>query len=87
MVFHTTQSLTKGNWTCIWSILLDLINYTKQWGNILDVLLVFVTMICDTQRCIRKHSNVGGDIIMHKLPKDGTVRTAWINAMLRDREQ
>ena len=27
----------------------------------------------------KKHSNVDGDIIMHKLPKDGAVKAAWIN--------
>ena len=26
----------------------------------------------------RKHSNVDGGIIMHKLPKDGSVKAAWI---------
>ena len=35
----------------------------------------------------KEHSNVGGDIIMHKLPKDGAVRAAWINAILKDRKQ
>ena len=34
-----------------------------------------------------KHSNVDGDIIMHKLPKDGAVKAAWINAILKDRKQ
>ena len=61
-------------------MLLDIINYTKEWGNILDVFLVFVTITCYTQSCIKKHSIVDGDIIMHKLPKDGTVRNARINA-------
>ena len=32
-------------------------------------------MTCDTQSCIKKYSNVDGDIITYKLPKDGTVRT------------
>ena len=27
------------------------------------------------------------DIITHKLPKDGAVRGAWINAMLKGRKQ
>ena len=46
--------------------------------------------ICDNDmqypEFIKKHSNVDGDII-HKLPKGGAVRTAWIKAMLRDRKQ
>ena len=37
---------------CIWTILLDIINYTKEWGNILDMLLVYMTMKCDTQSSI-----------------------------------
>ena len=72
---------------CIWIILLDKINCTKKWGDIVDVLLVFVTMTCNIESWIIKHSNVNGDVIMHKLPKDGAVRTAWINAMLRVRTQ
>ena len=35
----------------------------------------------------KKHSNVDGDIIMHKLPKDGAVKVAWINTILKDRKQ
>ena len=35
----------------------------------------------------KKHSNVDGDIIMHKLPKDGAIRVAWINAVLKGRKQ
>ena len=35
----------------------------------------------------KKHSNMDGDIIMYKLPKDGAVRATWINAILKDREQ
>ena len=35
----------------------------------------------------KKHSNVDGDIIMHKLPKDRPVRAVWINAILKDRKQ
>ena len=38
---------------CIWTILLDIINYTKEWGNIRDVLFVYVTMRCNTQSCIK----------------------------------
>ena len=55
---------------------MDIINHTKELGNILDVLLVFVTVACDTQSCVKKHSNIDEDIIMHKLPKVGAVRTA-----------
>ena len=35
----------------------------------------------------KKHSNVDRYTIMHKLPKDGAVRTAWINAIIKDRKQ
>ena len=35
----------------------------------------------------KKHSNVDGDIIMHKLPKDGAVKAAWINTILKGRKQ
>ena len=35
----------------------------------------------------KKHSNVDGDIIMHKLPKDGAVKAAWINTKLKGRKQ
>ena len=35
----------------------------------------------------KKHSNIDGDIIMHKLPKDGAVKTAWINTILTGRKQ
>ena len=31
----------------------------------------------------KKHSNVNGDVIMHKSPKDGAVRAAWIKAILK----
>ena len=34
----------------------------------------------------KNHSNVDGDIIISKLPKDGSVRAAWINAKLKDRK-
>ena len=35
----------------------------------------------------KKHSNVNGDIIMHKFPKHGTVKAAWINTILKGRKQ
>ena len=35
----------------------------------------------------KKHSNVDGDIILHKLPKDGAVKAAWINAILKGKKQ
>ena len=35
----------------------------------------------------KKDSNVDGEIIMHKLLKDGAVRPAWINVILKDRKQ
>ena len=35
----------------------------------------------------KKHSNVDGDIIMHKLPKDGAVKASWINIILKGRKQ
>ena len=35
----------------------------------------------------KSHSNVDGDIIMHKLPKEGAVRAAWINTILKGRKQ
>ena len=34
-----------------------------------------------------KHSNVDGDVIMRKLPKDGAVRATWINAILKGKKQ
>ena len=34
----------------------------------------------------KKHSNVGGYIVMHKLPKDEIVRAAWIHAILKSRK-
>ena len=59
---------------CIWTILLEIINYSKEWGNIVDVIAIG---ICDNDmqypELHKKHSNVDGDIIMHKLPKDGAV--------------
>ena len=39
------------------------------------------------QELHKKLSDVGEVIIMHILPKDGTVRAAWINAMLKDVKQ
>ena len=69
---------------CIWTILLDIINYTKEWRNILDLLLVYVTMTMRYPELHKTQSNVDGDIIMHKLPKDGAARAAWINAILKD---
>ena len=39
------------------------------------------------QELHKKLSNVDEVIIMHILPKDGTVRAAWINAMLKDVKQ
>ena len=33
----------------------------------------------------KKHSNVDGDIITQKLPKDAVVRAAWIIAILKGR--
>ena len=35
----------------------------------------------------KKCSNVDGCIIMHKLPKDGAVKAASVNAVLKDRKQ
>ena len=35
----------------------------------------------------KKYSNVDGDIIMHKLPKDEAVKAAWINTRLKGRKQ
>ena len=35
----------------------------------------------------KKRSNVDEDIIMHKLPKDGAVKTASINTVLKGRKQ
>ena len=46
--------------------------------------------ICDNdvqyQGLHKKHNNVDGDI-MHKLPKDGAVKAAWINKILKSRKQ
>ena len=35
----------------------------------------------------KKHKNVDGDIIMHKLPKNGAVKAACINPILKGRKQ
>ena len=49
--------------------------------------------ICDNDMTMqypelhKKHGNVDGDIIMHKLPKDGAVKTAWTNVILKGRKQ
>ena len=41
--------------------------------------------ICDNDmhypQLHKKHSNVNGGIIMHKLPKDGAIKAAWINTI------
>ena len=38
---------------CIWTILLEIINYSIEWRNTADVLLVYVTMTCNAQSCIK----------------------------------
>ena len=47
--------------------------------------------ICDNDmQCpgmYKKHSNVDRPIIMHKWTKNGAVRVAWINAILKGRKQ
>ena len=35
----------------------------------------------------KKHSNVDGDIMIHKLPKDEAVKFSWINTRLKCRKQ
>ena len=35
----------------------------------------------------KKHSNVDGDIIMHKLPTDGAVKATSINTILKGRKK
>ena len=35
----------------------------------------------------KKHSNADGDTIIHILPKDGAVKAAWINAVLKVAKQ
>ena len=50
-----------------------------------------VTDICDSDmqypELRKNHNNVDGDIIMHKLPKDGAVKAARINTILKGRKQ
>ena len=50
-----------------------------------------VIVICDNDMQYpdlnKKHSNVDGDIIMHKLPKDRAVKSAWINTKLKGGKQ
>ena len=50
------------------TIFLGIINYSKEWGNILDVI-----GICDShmqyQELHKKHINMDGAVTMHKLPK------------------
>ena len=51
----------------------------------------FVIDICDHgmqyPELHKIHSNKDRDIIMHKLPEDGAVKTAWINTKLQGRKQ
>ena len=51
----------------------------------------YVIDICDNDmqypELHKKHSNVDGDIIMHKLPKNGAVKAAWINTIFEGRKQ
>ena len=51
----------------------------------------YVTDICDNdmqyQELHKKHSNVDCVITMHKLPKDGAVKAAWISIILKVRKQ
>ena len=60
---------------CIWTIVLEIINYSKEWGNTVDVIAIG---ICDNDmqypELHKKHSNMGEDIIMHKLPKNGAAK-------------
>ena len=50
-----------------------------------------LTDICDNAmqhpELYKKSSNVDGDIIMHKLPKGGPVKVAWINTKVKGRKQ
>ena len=71
---------------CIWTILLDIIHYTKKWENILYVLLTYVNMTCNIQSCI-KSVVIWMEISSYKLPKDGAVKAAWINTILKCRKQ
>ena len=47
--------------------------------------------ICDNgmqyQELLKKCTNVDGDIIMHKLPKNEAVKAAWINTIFEERQQ
>ena len=47
--------------------------------------------ICDNDmqypELYKKHSNMDGDTIMHKLPKDKAVNAAWINTKLKGGKQ
>ena len=35
----------------------------------------------------KKHIDADGNIVWHKLPKDGVIRAAWINVILKGRTQ
>ena len=50
------------------------------------LLLVYMTMTCDNPELHKKYGKVDGNIIMHKLPKHGAVKAAWINAILNGRK-
>ena len=58
---------------CIWAIPLDIISYTKEWGNILDALLTFVTMTYNTQSGIK---NAVMWMEISSCTKDGAVNAA-----------
>ena len=49
-----------------------------------------VIEICDNDmqypELHKKRKKMDGDIIMHKLPKDGAIKTAWINTILKGRK-
>ena len=51
----------------------------------------YVIDICDNDmqypKLYKKHSHVDGNIIMLKLSKDGAVKAAWINTILKGRKQ
>ena len=64
---------------------MDITNYTKEWGNILDGVIDIFDNDMQYPDLHKKHSNVDGDIIIiYKLPKDVAVRVAWI---LKGRKQ
>ena len=50
-----------------------------------------VIVICDNDmrypELHKKHCNVDGDITMHKLKRDGSVRAAWIYAIIKGKKQ